>query len=315
MHPHPLQTRAGTLGAKESRTATVTRAGQKIMQIAVGTEDDTLTLLQPPGVLAAADPSDDSVRCLRTDHTFLRVKVMPDPAALARTRKRAAGTESAAAPLARAAGKRPRVVHGDSATHAPSTTTSVIPGARYVLKDDAMDMSEIPLTDLLAEIKLIMAELWEIYAGKLSSWRHEHYRKKGQTRSDLKLRVRFGTFNDRQQEVFLDELTKTFCKKSKYMNYVMDVLMPEAMTRVTSAILGITFDQAEVYLEKPSMVKPTVLNGPVAAATTCTAGKTVVESELELPESAGDGSRDGDGDATPKSSVGNDDDVILITDD
>mmetsp|Transcript_20382 Transcript_20382/g.60881 ORF Transcript_20382/g.60881 Transcript_20382/m.60881 type:complete len:384 (+) Transcript_20382:36-1187(+) len=289
------QITAATLGSKEAREPQMKMVGGKVVSIAVmQNEDSTLTLLQPLTLLtresrAGAVGGAQDVRMLTTQPTGIRVRVAPDPAApkvvapllgrcdsdsaadLEPTRSKRPAAPGAAGDVVEISerAKRARIDDGDPRPGDPMPFTLTTEGG--------VDLAHLPTELLAARVQGIVKELWAIYSGKLKSWRHDEYRKKGKAREDLKLKVRFGTFTDSQQETFLDALTRTFCKKgTKFLNYVMDVLMPEAMTRVTAGILGVSFDAAELYLREPSSLDATTLAGyPQAAAAAAAAATTV----------------------------------------
>ena len=271
------QIRSGTFGTKEQRGPHFIRRHAKVMSVEVCAEEDELTLLPPPSVLAAtrsrgtrtSTPTSThttlNIHCIRTNRTFLRVKVASDPTASSQPplskpiRMGVADTEGATVDAHQAKRSKmdlqPDVTHSAGTLAAAGGTTSVREGddAGCVITRGVVDLSGVPPSVIMTQVNGIIKDLWAIYAGKLPSWRHQAYRKKGKARADLKSKVRFGTYNDSQQEMFLDALTKTFCKKgTRYMNYVMDVLMPEAMTRVTSNLLQVSYDAAEVYLDRPA---------------------------------------------------------------
>eukprot|EP00730_Choanoeca_flexa_P005240 TRINITY_DN11913_c0_g1_i5.p3 TRINITY_DN11913_c0_g1~~TRINITY_DN11913_c0_g1_i5.p3 ORF type:complete len:134 (+),score=24.68 TRINITY_DN11913_c0_g1_i5:657-1058(+) len=106
-----------------------------------------------------------------------------------------------------------------------------------------LQLSQGQLTKLLKSD--IVPVLKRIFKGKEPSWRHTAYRKKGEERKNLRYAVRMGCFDEAQQTHILNMLTAVFCKKdSRYSNYVMDVLMPEAVERLYSHVLKIDLKTA-----------------------------------------------------------------------
>lgn len=76
-------------------------------------------------------------------------------------------------------------------------------------------------------------ELYNIFRGKLYSRRHQEYRKGGKARQNLRFQSFGGKLSERQQSAVLDELTSLFCRdKPKYLQYVLDVLLPESVLRI-----------------------------------------------------------------------------------
>lgn len=230
--------------------------------------------------------------------------------------------------IVRAAGKRPRVepppvaaVTTDEADTGeadaepretdptPATAKAVVVRrvSRVIMKDGVIDLSEISSSVISAEIKSIAQDLWSIYSGKTESWRHQAYRKKGKERAELKHKVRFGTFSEDQQETFLDDLTTKFCKKSKYLNYVMDVLMPEAMIRVTARLLGIPHTHAEAYLDSPSVVTPEMVTAVIETPAPSDSGRAHQADETEATDPIEEVALVSDDDE-------DDDDCILVDD-
>ncbi|EDQ91173.1 uncharacterized protein MONBRDRAFT_36099 [Monosiga brevicollis MX1] len=99
-------------------------------------------------------------------------------------------------------------------------------------------MSNLALEDVVAAV--IMPTLKQIFRGEVQSWRHEDFRAKGARRSNLKFHVCFGALMERQRLHLEQLIIDVFCKrKLKYMEYAMNVLMPEAVEQLHAHVLSL----------------------------------------------------------------------------
>ena len=127
------------------------------------------------------------------------------------------------------------VDEGDVASRSLSETTS----SSFAV--DPGSITEMPVVELRARLGRTIEDLWGIFKGKVPSERHQLYRARGNSRRNLKYSVCLGNLTEAQQEIIVEDLFVIFCKngkKQKYTNYVMDVLLPEAVVRIYAEYLN-----------------------------------------------------------------------------
>ena len=57
-----------------------------------------------------------------------------------------------------------------------------------------------------------------IFRGEVTNWRHEAFKEGGKARSNLRFKVCFGAFKERQRDFMSSRLLKVFCPKhNKYL--------------------------------------------------------------------------------------------------
>lgn len=88
--------------------------------------------------------------------------------------------------------------------------------------------------------------LQDIFSGKVSSERHDVYKKGGKARKDLNHHVHLGLFTEEQLDVVMETLMSIFCKKHhKYLEYIMKVLLPEALIKIYMNFHKMSHKEAE----------------------------------------------------------------------
>ena len=103
----------------------------------------------------------------------------------------------------------------------------------------------LPDDELRTQVVAMFPQLWGVFRGKVDSERHQTYRRGGRARAGLKFSAHFGALPAKAQEVVSSVLIAEFCrKKLKYVPYVMDVLVPEAVIRLHMHVMGVDYRAA-----------------------------------------------------------------------
>ncbi|XP_033100005.1 uncharacterized protein LOC117103544 [Anneissia japonica] len=93
--------------------------------------------------------------------------------------------------------------------------------------------------------------LRDIFQGKSHfSVRHENYKKGGVKKADLDFKVPLHMFSDEQVETVIEILVKIFCSRgTKYWDYVMKVLLAEALIKIYMDIHHINYNEAQEIID------------------------------------------------------------------
>jgi hypothetical protein len=110
-------------------------------------------------------------------------------------------------------------------------------------------ISAIPVKSLIKWIQHHGTYLIDIMNGKRESRRHAEYFSGNKARADLHYEVVMSSFTEGQRDIFVTALTKMFCTSnpSRY-NYVMSVLLPEAVVKLMMDIFNADKQEAEKLL-------------------------------------------------------------------
>nr|XP_006813608.1 PREDICTED: suppressor protein SRP40-like [Saccoglossus kowalevskii] len=108
---------------------------------------------------------------------------------------------------------------------------------------DVVQLNEEEMTYLVNKNE---GYLRKIFQGKIYSWRHEDYKTGGIRRIDLTYQVHHGSFSEEQQEVVMQSLMLMFCAThSKYLDYVLKVMCPEALIKIQMDVCKTTHEETE----------------------------------------------------------------------
>jgi len=99
-------------------------------------------------------------------------------------------------------------------------------------------------------------ELTRIFKGEVTCWRREEFLKGGKARANLKYNVGFASLKEAEVGQLTNLLTSAFCadgKKLRYYSFVMDVLLAEAIIRISAERRGVTYEEAEWQMANPTV--------------------------------------------------------------
>lgn len=93
------------------------------------------------------------------------------------------------------------------------------------------------------------AYLRQIFEGKVLCERHQAFKAGGSEKRELNYESRIGQFTDEQVDGVVKALMGIFCKRHmKYFDYLMQVLLPEALIKMHMDIYGTTHDKSDIAL-------------------------------------------------------------------
>ena len=118
---------------------------------------------------------------------------------------------------------------------------------------------KLQINEIEQILDLLHPEFQKIFTGEENSWYHE-LKTTGKSTSypelrkhDIPFNVHFGSFNDDQLDEILRKIIHDFPGVDP--GIISDVLLPEAVIRVTRHILGVDYNEAEEYLKCPTCKK------------------------------------------------------------
>ena len=120
---------------------------------------------------------------------------------------------------------------------------------------DSQTQTQTVAPELLELYATIEPDLKRIFKGDLKSWRRENFLKGGKARDSLKYEVGFASLKESEMEHLSAMLTNTFCngkQRLRYYSFVMDVLLAEAVIRITAVRQGISLEEAEALMKSKS---------------------------------------------------------------
>ena len=99
-------------------------------------------------------------------------------------------------------------------------------------------------------VNLVKGDLDSILSGKKMSQRHNSFKMGGNESRYLTYQFTFGPYLVSQIMILLDELVKIYiCTDTLKVDYILKVLLPEAMVIILSKVENIPYDTANIIME------------------------------------------------------------------
>eukprot|EP00794_Sanderia_malayensis_P019850 gene19850-21792_t len=106
-----------------------------------------------------------------------------------------------------------------------------------VCLDNVSCVSQLDTIQICNLVRNMERDIRDIFEGKSFSARHQDYKQGGKKRAELAFKVHFGRFTEDQQDSITHCLQQMFCyKHTKYLDYILKVLVPETMIAIVEKI-------------------------------------------------------------------------------